>query len=84
MTTDAEWGAARIARTKTLIEAYEDAIEALSTGASSYTLDTGQTKQAVTKSNIDSLRLALNNLENRLSTLQARYCGASTRVIPSW
>jgi hypothetical protein len=79
------WLEARIARTKELIVKYEDAIDALSTGAvQSYSLDTGQTRQTVTKHQLGSMRLQLDSLENRLATLQARLCGGSTRVIPGF
>jgi hypothetical protein len=82
---DSDWLDARIERTKELIVKVEDAIDALTVGAvASYTLDTGQTRQTVTKQSIGTLRLQLDQLENRLSTLQARRCGASTRVIPGW
>ena len=75
----------RIEKTKALIVAYEDAILALSTGSvQQYSLDTGQTRQMVTKQNISSMRDTLLILENRLSTLDARRCGASTRVVPAW
>jgi hypothetical protein len=73
---DAEWLDARIARTKELIVAYEDAIEAIAGGAQSYSLDTGQTRQTVTKANLSEIRNALSHLENRLSTLDARRNGA--------
>jgi hypothetical protein len=81
---DTAWLDARIAATKTAIEAVEDAITALAGGAFSYTLDTGQTRQTVTKANVASLRTMLDSLDNRLATLQARRCGSSSRVIPGW
>jgi hypothetical protein len=81
---DTEWLTERVERTKTLIVAYEDAILALSTGSQSYTLDTGQTRQTVTKAMLADLRSTLNSLENRMSTLQARLGGARTHVIPGF
>jgi hypothetical protein len=81
---DSEWIKARIAKTKELIEAYEDAILQLSTGAQSYHLDTGQTRQVVTKAQLSQLRNALNGLENRLATLQARLCGGHVHVMPGY
>jgi hypothetical protein len=74
--SDREWLEARIERTKAMIVAYEAAIEAIANGAQSYSLDTGQTRQTVTKANLGSLRKHLDSLENRLSSLQARLCGA--------
>lgn len=79
---DPEWGEARITKTKALIEAVEDAILQLSTGAvQSYSLDTGQTRQTVTKQQIGSLRMQLTELENRLSVLEARYCRAGHVIV---
>lgn len=75
---DSAWLEARIARTKELIVAYEDALIALSSGAiQTYTLDTGQTRQVVTKQQIGSLRITLETLENRLATYDARLNGGS-------
>lgn len=79
-----EWLEARVTATKAAIEATEAAILALSSGAQSYTLDTGQTRQVVTKADIASLRLQLNELENRLSVLDARLCGAGRTVLPGF
>jgi hypothetical protein len=81
---DSEWIKARIAKTKELIEAYEDAILQLSTGAQSYHLDTGQTRQVVTKAQLSQLRNALNGLENRLATLHARLCGGHVHGVPAF
>jgi hypothetical protein len=81
---DREWLEARVTATKALIVAYENAILALAGGAQSYSLDTSQTRQTVTKADLGSLRLQLNELENRLAVLDARLCGAGTRVIPGF
>lgn len=74
---DASWLEARIARTKELIVAYENAIDALASGAQNYTLDTGQTRQVVQRAQLGELRNMLDSLENRLATLCARAYGAS-------
>lgn len=80
-----DWLDARIAKTEELIEAIEDAILAISAGAQSYTLNTGQTTQSVTKSSIGSLRMQLDTLENRRAILKARRCGnAVTHVVPGF
>lgn len=81
---DSEWIRTRIRRTETLIEAHEDAIAALVGGAQAYHLDTGQTRQTVTKAQLSQLKNTLEMLENRRSTLRARLCGAATRVIPGF
>lgn len=86
--TDAEddaWIEARITKTKALIVAYEDAILAIASGEQSYSLDTGQTRQTVTRANVASMQSILEQLENRLSTLQLRLCGKGvTHVIPGF
>lgn len=81
---DVEWIEARITQTRALIVAYEDAILTLSTGAQSYSLDTGQTRQVVTKAQLGSLQLTLERLESRLSTYEQRLGCARLFVRPSW
>jgi hypothetical protein len=83
---DREFLAARIAVTKGLIVAYEDAVLALSAanGVQSYTLDTGQSKQVVTRADISSLNAMLDSLYNRLATFEARLNGASLTAGPCW
>ena len=81
---DTTWLDERITKTKALIVAVEDAILALSSGAISYTIDTGQTKQTVTKAQIASLRIQLGELESRLETLDARRNGGPCYVKPGW
>ena len=77
------WLQARVTNTKLLIEAYETAILQLSTGAvQSYSLDTGQTRQTVTKQQLSQLQNTLEGLYNLYSTLNARLCGAGTVVRP--
>ena len=74
---DDAWLAARITRTKEMIVIIEDQIDKVAAGAQTYTLDTGQTRQSVTAATLGSLRFQLDQLENRLATLDARRCGAS-------
>jgi hypothetical protein len=81
---DTAWLDERITKTKALIVAYEDAIAALSTGAQTYTLDTGQTRQSVTRAQLGSLRETLAELEVRLSGLDARLNGAGAYARPNW
>lgn len=84
MIDDTEWFMERIAATKALIVKYEEAIDAVSTGAQSYSMDTGQTRQVVTKAQLGSLQLTLQRLETRLATYQQRLCGTQTYVRPGW
>jgi hypothetical protein len=84
---DEEWVQARITATKDLIVAYESAILALSTagGAQSYSLDTGQTRQSVTRADLSSMRIALDGLEARLAYYQNQLSGCgSFAVKPAW
>ncbi len=76
----------QITRTKALIDAYYAAILAISTGKNqSYTLNTGQTTQSVTKANLKDLNESLDVLYKRLETLCQRRYGAGTVVSrPAW
>ena len=76
----------RIEATKKLIVAYEQAIEALSgLGAQSYTLDTGQSRQTVTRLDLRALNSTLDSLYNRHATLNARLHGSgSIYMRPGW
>lgn len=76
----------RITTTKALIAAYEDAVTALSAsnGVQSYTLDTTQSRQTVTRADIPALNTMIDSLYNRLTMLQARLSGGSTNVRPGW
>lgn len=72
---DSTWLDARIAKTKELIEAIEDAILTLTSSSQpyvTYTLRTDRTEEVVTKSDLMRLRTTLDHLENRLATLEAR------------
>jgi hypothetical protein len=67
----------RIEKTKALIVLWEDALSALASGAYSYTIDTGQTRQTVTKQTVSQAEAVLSKLENRLDVLYARLNGGS-------
>lgn len=83
---DAAFLQARIDKTKELIVAYEDAALAISSGEiSQYTLDTGQSRQVVTKTNLATLSNQIDALYNRLVTLRALQTGnGSTTMVPGW
>lgn len=75
----------RIEATKLQIAAYEDAVLALaSTDVQSYSLDTGQTNQTVTKKDVTKLNNVINSLYNKLTTLEARVYGGQVTVRPCW
>jgi hypothetical protein len=80
------WLDARITKTKALIEAYEDAVLAFAdSNVQSYQLDTGQTRQLVTRAQLGSVQLTLSRLEARLATLLARRGGcAQFNMRPGW
>jgi hypothetical protein len=66
MACDTAFAQARIDALQARIVAYEDALTGIATGAiESYTIDTGQTEQKVTKINIHTLRTALDNALNQ-------------------
>jgi hypothetical protein len=76
----------RITATKAQIVAYEGALLALAAGGGveSYTLDTGQSRQTVTRANIPAMQKMLTALYNQLATLEARVYGGTTNVRPAW
>lgn len=77
---------ARITATQAQIIAYETAIDAIiSGGVASYTLDTGQTNQTVTKLNLAATQRTLDSLYNRCATMEARLNGSGVVTVrPGW
>ena len=79
------WYQERLEVAKTQVEELEAAISALLDGSiQSYQLDTGQTRTLVTKQQMSPMYLALQRAENRVSALDARVNGATTRVVPGY
>lgn len=75
----------RIAKKKEQLLKFDDAITALAGGAQSYSLDTGQTRQVVTKANLTEMRNAIAQLESDISTLQQRLYGCGRMYVrPGW
>lgn len=82
---DRDFIQARIDATKAQIIAYEDAATALASGVQSYTLDTGQSRQTVTKLDLAALQRTIDSLYNRCATLEARLNGSGTVTTrPAW
>lgn len=81
---DRAWYEARVEAVKALIVAYESALLAIASGAQSYSLNTGQTTQSVTKANVASVRDTLNELHNQLSMLERKLCGKAIYVTPGF
>lgn len=73
--SDEQWLLDRLEKTKQMIVAYEDAIIALSSGAQSYRLNTGQTDNMVTRANLSSMRITLDSLEARKDQIESRLYG---------
>lgn len=72
----------RLEVTENMIVAYEDAILALTTsGVMSYSLDTGQTKQTVTKLDITQLNATLDGLYARRHRFHELINGSSGSAI---
>jgi hypothetical protein len=76
----------RITATKAQIVAYEDASLAFGTSnIQSYTLDTGQSRQTVTRADLSQLQRTLEGLYNRLVVLEARLTGNGVLIgTPAW
>ena len=84
---DATFIQGRIDATKLLIVAYEDAVLALAAnnGVQSYTLDTRQDRQTVTRYDLPSLNRMVGSLYNRCATLEARLNGSGVVIArPAW
>lgn len=78
--------AARVTKVQALVDAYDAAILALSTGAQSYELDTGPggTRAKKTAADLGSLRLLRQGLMNELATIDARVNGSTTHIFPGY
>ena len=77
------WLVERITKTKAIIVAIEDALTALAgaNGVQSYTLDTGQGRQTVTRESVATLQGQLDSLYNRVATLEARAYGSGVVIV---
>jgi len=76
----------RIAIVQAQIVAYEDMLSAFASDGAiqSYSLDTGQSRQTVSRSQLASVRILLDGLYNRLATFEARLYGSSITARPGW
>ena len=76
----------QLTKAKALAAALFDAITALSIGGiQSYELDTGQTKQRVTKLDLTALQTQLDSVLNLVATLEARVNGSGVVTgRPAW
>lgn len=82
---DRAWLEERIAKKKEAIVEFENGLIAIAGGAQSYSFDTGQTRQVVTKANITETRNVIAQLESDIVTLQMRLYGCGRFVVrPGW
>lgn len=83
---DTVWLDEKIAATKALIDAWEAAALAFAdSNTQTYQLDTGQTRQMVTRAQLGSIDLTIQRLYSRLATLQARRGGCvQVNMRPGW
>lgn len=81
---DYEWEQAKLMKVKAIIDALDDAILQLSTtGILEYHLDTGQSKQRVTRQDLPRLIDSRSDLFNQYDALCARLSnGGALQVIP--
>lgn len=72
-----------LAKAKAMASALNDAILFLYQNPhKSYTLDTGQSSQQVSRPDLDKLQAQYDSLLNRIATLDARCNGASQQIRP--
>ena len=84
--TSVEFWRDELQNARTLLVKVEQAIFALSSGVQEYTIDTGQTRQTVKRSDLDQLRAQRNDLLGQIAALESRL-GISPRspqVVPLW
>lgn len=76
----------QLASVEALITAYQAALTAFATGnVQSYTLDTGQTRQTVTKANLTEMDRQVDRLMNRRAVLRAQLgLGGHSYVVPGF
>lgn len=73
---------AQLVLVEAAITATITAITAVTTGGlASYSFDTGQTRQTVTKSNLGSIRMQLDNLYSLRGWLKSQICGTGSYYV---
>ena len=76
----------QLTKAKALVDAVDAAIIALTTTSiQSYELDTGQSKQRVTRLDLEQLQVMYDSALNRVATLEARLYGCGNITArPAW
>ena len=85
--TSREYWEDELKNSRILLYEINKAIQVLSSGNhQSYTLDTGQSRQTVTRLDLNSLFLQRDNLINQISNLENKlgYSKSVKQVIPLW
>ena len=81
----AGWYEKRLEKAMAHVEELEAAISALVDGSiQTYQLDTGNTRTLVSKQQMSPMYKALKDAESRVASLEAKVCGASSRIVPDW
>lgn len=76
----ADFWAERLEKAKQQLTALDEAISALESGAQSYTLDTGQSRQTVTRHQIGDLYRRQEKLLEQIASLESRCSGGGAFV----
>lgn len=85
MPTRAEFYQARLTKTQEQLDAVDAAILLVAGGAQSYSLDSGQTRQMVTRASLGQLQTLKVHLENSVQDLLQKLNGDGAIVIqPGW
>lgn len=74
------WLQTRLDAKKAEVVALDAAITALQSGSQSYTFNSGQTQQSVTRANLATLIASRAQLENDIVNLSNRLCGGATLI----
>ena len=83
--SDLEFWQERLTKAKILAAAIEDAISFLTINPTqSYKLDTGQSEQEVTRTNLPGLNKMLDTVLNRIAALEQRLNSRPNCFAPAW
>jgi len=80
----ADFWCEQLEKAKTQLVALDEAIAALEGGAFSYSLDTGQSRQSVTKQQVGSLYSQQKRLLARIAELEAKCFGQGAVARPGF
>lgn len=75
---------ARLTENQAKLSLVDSAIAAVLSGAQSYSLDSGQTRQTVTRASLGQLQALKTHYENEILKISRRLCGGATVAQPGW